>query len=552
MNTLYFRFVFIILLFSTATLWSQDNKPIRIENSDFLDISEKEVPGAIVLTGNVIIVHEGVRMTCNKAYHFTKSNFVKIFGNVNMVQGDTLFMNSKYAEYNGNTKFAYATGDVVMRDPKMTLATDTINFDRNSQQAYYNSKGTIQDPENTLVSNSGKYYLNEKKFQFLDAVTVTNPRQTIKTNHLDYYTNSGHAYVFGPSTITSASNTIYTTKGFYDTKKDEGKLQKGSKITYKDRLIEGDDIYYDRKLDFARAKNNVKVTDTINHFVIKGHYAEVYKQKDSMFITKKAVAITLFEKDSVYFHAKKLLVTGKPENRIIRGSNNARFFKKDMSGKCDSIHYNQKVGLTQMIGKPILWNGKNQMTGDVMHLISDAKTEKIDSLKVLNNAFIISKDTIGDGFNQVKGQNLFGKFKDNKLHEVDVVKNTEVIFYMRNEKNELIGINKNVSSKINMILEGNTIETITFFTNVDGIIYPEEELPENARKLKGFIWRGDEQILTKEAIFPKEELELDAKAQKESAVKSKDIGIPMEPSKETLEYDKPKVEKKDVVKKKKK
>jgi lipopolysaccharide export system protein LptA len=539
------------MLFSKATLWSQDSKQILIQNSDFVDISEKEIPGAILFTGNVIIVHEGVRMTCNKAYHFTKSNFVKVFGNVQMVQGDTLFMNSKYAEYNGNTKFAYATGDVVMRDPKMTLATDTINFDRNSQQAYYNSKGTIQDPENTLVSNSGKYYLNEKKFQFLDAVTVTNPRQTIKTNHLDYYTNSGHAYVFGPSTITSASNTIYTTKGFYDTKKDEGKLQKGSKITYKDRLIEGDDIYYDRKLDFARAKNNVKVTDTINHFVIKGHYAEVYKQKDSMFITKKAVAITLFEKDSVYFHAKKLLVTGKPENRIIRGSNNARFFKKDMSGKCDSIHYNQKVGLTQMIGKPILWNGKNQMTGDVMHLISDAKTEKIDSLKVLNNAFIISKDTIGDGFNQVKGQNLFGKFKDNKLHEVDVVKNTEVIFYMRNEKNELIGINKNVSSKINMILEGNTIETITFFTNVDGIIYPEEELPENARKLKGFIWRGDEQILTKEAIFPKEELELDAKAQKESVVKSKDIGIPMKPSKETLEYDKPKVEKKDVVKKKK-
>jgi lipopolysaccharide export system protein LptA len=549
LNKIYFRFVLILMLFSKATLWSQDsNKPIHIENSDFLDISEKEVPGAIVLTGNVIIVHEGVRMTCNKAYHFTKSNFVKVFGNVQMVQGDTLFMNSKYAEYNGNTKFAYATGDVVMRDPKMTLATDTINFDRNSQQAYYNSKGTIHDPENTLVSNSGRYYLNQKKFQFLDAVTVTNPRQTIKTNHLDYYTNSGHAYVFGPSTITSATNTIYTTKGFYDTKKDEGKLQKGSKITYKDRLIEGDDIYYDRKLDFARAKNNVKVTDTINHFVVKGNYAEVYKQKDSMFITKKAVAITLFEKDSVYFHAKKLLVTGKPENRIIRGSNNARFFKKDMSGKCDSIHYDQKVGLTQMIGKPILWNGKNQMTGDIMHLISDAKTEKIDSLKVLNNAFIISKDTIGEGFNQVKGQKLFGKFKDNKLHEVDVIKNTEVIFYMRNEKNELIGINKNVSSKINMILEGNNIETITFFTNVDGIIYPEEELPENARKLKGFIWRGDEQIMTKEDLFPKEELELDAKAQKESKAKSKDIDIPMEPSKETLEYDKPKT----IVKKKKK
>ncbi len=557
LNKIYIFFLLSLLLFSQNSVWSQEIKPtvlpqngkqVVIEHSDFLDISEKDVPGAIVFTGNVIIVHEGIRMTCNKAYHFSKSNFVKAFGNVQMIQGDTLFMNSKYAEYNGNSKFAFATGDVLMRDPKMTLATDTINFDRNSQEAYYNTSGTIRDPENTLTSKSGKYFLSQKKFQFQTAVTVVNPRQTIKTNHLDYYTNSGHAYVFGPSTITSATNTIYTEKGFYDTKKDEGKLLKKSKITYKDRLIEGDDIFYDRKKDFARAINNVKVTDTINDFVVKGHYAEVYKQKDSMFITKKAVAITLFEKDSVYFHAKKLLITGIPTNRIIRGSNNARFFKKDMSGKCDSIHSNQKTGLTQMIGKPIFWNGKNQMTGDLMHLIADTKTEKVDSLKVLNNAFIISKDTIGEGFNQVKGQNLYGKFRENKLHEVDVVKNTEVIFYMRNEKNELIGINKNVSSSINMILEGNTIDTITFFTNVDGDIYPETELPENARKLRGFIWRGDEQILTKEDIFPPDELELDKKAQKEVEKKAQEPDEPMEASKETLEYGKQKVKKKNFKK----
>lgn len=516
---------------------SQENKQVIIEGADFFDISEKEVPGAIIMTGNVRIIHEGARITCNKAYRFTKTNFVKAFGNVQIIQGDTLFMNSKYAEYNGNTKFAYATGDVVMRDPKMTLATDTINFDRNSQEAYYNSKGTITDPENTLVSKSGRYYINQKKFQFLTAVTVTNPRQTIKTNHLDYYTNSGHAYVFGPSTITSSTNVIYTEKGFYDTKKDEGKLLKGSKITYKDRLIEGDDIYYDRKQDFARAINNVKVTDTINNFIIKGHYAEVYKQKDSMFVTKKALAMTVFEKDTVFFHAKRLLITGKPENRIIRGFNNARFFKKDMNGKCDSIHSNQKSGLTKMMGRPIVWNGDKQMTGDVMHLISDTELEKIDSLKILNNAFIISKDTIGEGYNQVKGQNLYGKFKDNKLYEADIIKNSEVIFYMRNDKQELIGINKSASSSINIILDKNTIETMTFFKQVDGIMYPEKEFPENVRKLKGFIWRGDERIKSKEDIFPPEEVLLDEKAKKEVDKKSKLPDVPMEASKETLEYD---------------
>ncbi|WP_309597676.1 hypothetical protein [Flavobacterium oreochromis] len=192
-----------------------------------------------------------------------------------------------------------------------------------------------------------------------------------------------------------------------------------------------------------------------------------------------------------------------------------------MSGKCDSIHFNEKKGLTQMIGKPIFWNGKRQLTGDLIHIISDTIAKKVDSLKVFNNAFIISKDTIGNGFNQVKGVNLYGKFINNKLKEVDLIKNTEVIYYMRNDKQELIGINKTVSSKINMLMgEGNTIESVTFFTNPDGEIYPEDELPENARKLKGFVWREEEQILKLEDIFPKEELELDSKAKAEVQKKS--------------------------------
>ena len=82
-------------------------------------------------------------MFCNKAYYFQKENYVKAFGDVHMIQGDTLFMNSKYAEYSGNVKQAYATGNVVMRSPEMTLTTDTLNFDRNTQQASYNTYGTI-------------------------------------------------------------------------------------------------------------------------------------------------------------------------------------------------------------------------------------------------------------------------------------------------------------------------------------------------------------------------------------------------------------------------
>ncbi|MDR7210176.1 OstA-like protein [Flavobacterium piscis] len=527
-----------LFLLNAQVIFAQAPKKIIVENSDFVDINETVAPGATLLTGNVKVNHDGVVLTCNKAYFFQKENYLKAFGNVQLVQGDTLFLNSRYAEYNGNVKKAFATGDAVMSSPDATLATDTINFDRNVQEVFYNTKGTIVNKDNTLVSNSGRYYVAQKKFQFLTAVTITNPKYVIKSNHLDYYSNSGHSYLFGPSTITSKANYIYTEKGFYDTKKNLAHFLRKSYIKYDDRLIEGDSLYYNRNTEFASATRNVKITDSVNRGVVKGHYAEVFKLKDSMYVTKRAVAVNFVDNDSVYIHGKKLMVTGKEGDRVIRAFHNVRFFKTDMSGKCDSLHSNTKIALTKLIGNPILWNGDSQITGDLMHLIGDNTTRKIDSLKVLNNTFLVSRDTLGTGFNQVKGINLFGKFKEGKLHDVDVIKNTEVIYYMRNDANELIGINKNVSSKINMILENNAVETITFFNNVDGDIYPEIDLPENARKLKGLVWRGDERIKSKDDIFSAEDNELNDKLVKQGKEEKAKENVPMKVRKETLNYDK--------------
>jgi len=537
-----------LLLLCVQSIFAQAPKKIIVENADYSDVNQELMPDALLLTGNVKVNHDGVVLTCNKAYFFQKENYLKAFGNVQLVQGDTLFLNSKYAEYNGNFKKAFATGDAVMSSPDATLQTDTINFDRNVQEVFYKSKGTIVNKDNTLVSNSGRYYVAQKKFQFLTAVTITNPKYVIKSNHLDYYSNSGHSYLFGPSTITSKNNYIYTEKGFYDTKKNLAHFVRNSYIKYDDRRIEGDSLFYNRNIEFASATRNVKITDSINKGVVKGHYAELYKLKDSMFVTKRAVAINLVENDSVYIHGKKLMVTGKEGERVLRAYNNVRFFKIDMSGKCDSIHSNSKTALTKLIGNPILWNGENQITGDIMHLIGDNTTKKLDSLKVLNNTFLVSRDTLSTGFNQVKGINLFGKFKEGKLHDVDVIKNTEVIYYMRNDAKELIGINKNVSSKINLILENNAVETITFFNKVDGDIYPEAELPENARKLRGLVWRGEERIKSKDDIFTDEDNEMNEKLIQEGKDDNAKENVPMKVRKETSDYGKKKPAAKNTAK----
>jgi lipopolysaccharide assembly outer membrane protein LptD (OstA) len=533
----------LLFLLSCIALFAQQPKQINVEFSEFADRNQTEIPDGALLTGKVRINHDGVLITCNKAYYFEKENYAKLFGDVQMVQGDTLYLNSQYAEYSGNEKKAYATGKPVLRTPDMTLTTDTINFDRNSQQAFYNSFGRIVNKENTLTSNSGRYYANEKKFQFLSAVTIKNPKYVIKSNHVDYYNNSGHAYLFGPSTITSEKNFIYTEKGFYDSKRNVGHFLRKSYIQYEDRLIEGDSIFYNRNNEFASATRNVKITDTVNKGIVKGHYGEIYKLKDSLMMTGRAVAINLVDKDSIYIHGKKLLVTGKKGNQVIRAFNNGRFYKSDMSGKCDSIHSSTRNGLTQLIGRPVVWNGENQLTGDLIHLIGDNKTEKIDSLKVLMNAFMISRDSLGTGYNQAKGLNMYGKFKDNQLDYIDLIKNTEAIYYVYDDST-LTGIEKKISSRINITFDQNKIDVLTSYKNVESQMYPETELPENARRLRGFNWRGDEIIRTKDEIFPPEEDEYNEKMQKESKADAKKENKPMKIRAETLNYDKKKSTKK--------
>ena len=497
---------------------AQERKQIEIEYAPYMDIVEDK-PGATILTRNnssqVHVKHKGIELWCNEAIYYGNEDFIEAYGNVRVKQGDSINMTSKYVEYSGKTQLAYASGDVVLIDPNSKLYTDVLHFDRIRQQAYYNQKGkVVRDTSGTITSTRGRYYMTSKKYQFVDNVKLVNPEYIIDTEQLDFYTESGFAFLYGPTTITSEASVIYCERGYYNTNNDTGYFVKKSKINYNDRIVEGDSLYFDRNKSFASATNNITVTDTLNNSIIKGHYAEIFREKDSVFITKRALAITEQENDSIFMHSDTLMVTGPSDNRIIRGYYNAKMFKSNLSGKADSIHMNQKTGLTQLINfydldsdaftkkkHPILWHFESQITGDSIHLISNSKNETLDSLKVFNNAFVINKDSLGEGYNQISGKRLNGLFVDNALETIDVIKNAETIYYLRNSEDELIGIDKSKSGAIKIWISENEIDELRKLNQIGGMTYPEEDFPEKERKLKGFIWRNDERPKSIEDLF---------------------------------------------------
>ena len=517
-----FKYSLIILccLFTTQSI-AQKKETLTIKYAGKGSTNKGDKKGSTTFlrdnTQQVHFVHNGINLYCDKAIWYPKEDFIEAFSNVRMVQGDTITMTAKYIEYSGKTELAFARGNVILKEPQSTLTTEKLHFDRSKQQAYYDTSGkVVRDSSGTITSRIGRYYMNIKKYQFVEDVVLVNPEYTLNTERLDFFNDSGHAYIFGPSTIVGEDNKIYCERGFYDTQEDFGHFQRNARIDYNSREVKGDSMYFDRKLNFASATNNIKVTDTINNSIVKGHYAEVWKNQDSVFVTKKALAISVQEKDSIYIHSDTLMLTGPEEHRITRAFYNVKLFKSDLAGKSDSIHVDQKTGVTQMINlarfnskdpfatrrKPILWNMGNQMSGDTIHLISNVKTEQLDSLKVFNNAFLVSKDTITEGaFNQTKGKELIGLFRDNELYNVDIIKNAEVIYYSRNSLGELIGINKSKSGSINIKLSENDIEVLTLINKVDGDLSPESLFPNNANRLRGFDWRGEERPNSVEDLF---------------------------------------------------
>ena len=444
-------------------------------------------------------------MWCDQALVYFKENFVKAFGKVLVKQGDTIEMRSNYGEYNGNTSMAFAAGAVNLKEPSSSLESDTLYFDRIKQEAYYRSGGLVRDTSSVLTSRRGRLFTETKKYEFSGQVVIENPEYTVRSPRLDFYSESGLAYLYGTSTIESPSSTIYCDRGYYNTRSNKGHFIKNSRVDYNQRILYGDSIYFDRAQGFASATNNIKLIDSANQMVVRGHHAEVFKQKDSVYITNRAVAVSVQEQDSVYIHADTLRVTGPSEQRIIKGFYDARMFKPGnsiedrTSGRCDSIVVLQELGLTKMIGRPVLWTGDQQITGDTIHLIQDLERDELDSLKVYDNAFMIQEDV--EGYNQVKGAQLVGLFTENKLDTIDVIKNSQVVYYSRDDKQELVGINNTVASSMQLYVKQNKIKGIRFINKVPGKVYPPSEFPENARILPGFIWRGDERLFFQEDLF---------------------------------------------------
>lgn len=493
--------------FNNPNPQSEPSKKIQHRHSDTFGVKPDQYEGNPVFSGNVVFEHQGSILTANQVVFYQKENFLKAIGNVVLTTADGDRITAEEMEYDGNTQRGIARRNVVLTDPKQTIKTEILYYDRIPNTAYFNTGGTIYSNDGSIMyTRAATYYLNTKMIDFIGSSNIETDKYTIVSDNIKQNQNTGTSDFFGPTTIrdkANPKNLVYTELGTYNSKTGESFLNKNSRIYYNDKILSGDKLYYNRNTGFGKGNGNVTLDDPQQKRYIKGGYGEIYEKKDSAMVTEKPYAVKILSKDSVYFAADKFLSYQKPDsadNRkkksFLRAFRKVRIFKTDMQGRADSLSFNETDGEMHLMRKPILWMGVKQVTGDEIRVYSDPEKEITDSIRIIGNAFAISKaDSLSmkDEFNQIKSKNMIVYLKDNVIDIAKAVGNAQAITYAddTNEKTKQvtrIGVALSTCGEIVARFLERRLEVVDCNIGANTDTYPMSKISKEERFFKDFNW----------------------------------------------------------------
>ena len=476
---------------------TQDSR-IYLVHADVLHYDQRLNADATILNGKVHFTHQGARLYCDSAYFYETSNSFELY------QGDTLSLFSDYAYYDGNDQIARARHNVILKNRKTTLYTDSLDFDRIYDNAYFFEGGKMIDGNTTLTSDWGEYNTKTKMSVFNYDVKMKSPRFFLTTDTLYYDNQNSMAHIVGPSDITSGESHIYSELGYYDTKLERARLLNRSIMSNGGKMLVGDSVYYDSNMGFSQAFYDVVFVDSVNRNKLTGNYGEYYDNTGYALCTDSAVAIDFSQGDSLFMHADTFkVVTFNIETdsvyRKIHAFHHVRAFRRDVQAVCDSLVYNSQDSCMTLYHDPILWNNGQQLVGDLVNVY--LRDSVIDHIHLIGNCFSIQQlksDTAC--YNQVSSKEMFSYFVDGKIREARAKDNVLIGYFFEEGDTLPIIYNYQETSELRMFLKDQKLQSV-WTPKTSGTMYPLNQIPADRRRLPGFMWYDYVRPLNRYDIF---------------------------------------------------
>ncbi|MCM1152569.1 MAG: hypothetical protein NC328_02800 [Muribaculum sp.] len=495
----------------------QPNK-VFLEQADSLfrkanDFSERQI-----VMGNVVFRQGGMWLYCDSAYYFAEQNSMDAFGHVKMTQGDTLFVYADKVYYDGiNRKARLRCGPsqnkVILKNRRVTLTTDSLDYDLLSDEGWYDCGGKLEDDLNTLTSRLGRYNTRSKDAEFYLDVLLVNRKDGYRlfSDTLYYNTASHLARIVSPTKILGENDTILTSSGTYNTVTGNADLSSRSTIVHRDSAgnvttLVGDSIIYDKLTRTSRAyafgpyshKRSLPMvlTDTARHAVLIGGFGEYNDMTRAAYATGYPLLKEYSTGDTIFLRADTIRtytvqtppdsVSGETrEYHLAKAYPRARFFKQDIQGLADSITFVELDSMTYLDRGPIVWSDQRQVSGNRIELHMNDST--VDWARLPDKGMLMEL-VEDDFFNQLSGRVLYATFEDSRLKHLDVEGNVQTIFLPQENDSTYNKLVSAESSNLALDMVGNEIGKIKMWPEVTGNFIPIFKVKRADKMLPGAKW----------------------------------------------------------------
>ncbi|HEY5510202.1 MAG TPA: OstA-like protein [Prolixibacteraceae bacterium] len=481
------------------------------------------------INGNVKLVNKSITLTTDRLVFDMKTN-ISNYDNWGKIVDTANVLVSKIGRYYSNEDLCLFKDSVKVTNKDFVLKADTLKYHTKTERVFLvgptHIVGTTK--QGTLYSEKGWYDTRKNIAELYKSSRIMGKEQTLQGDTIFYSKKEGTGKARSRVLLSDTTNHIAISgrTGIYNEK---------TKIAFvTDSAIF---MQYSKKDTlFLHADTLKSIPDLSKREVVKNKVSPALVAKktatsknDSLIsvsdtgkIQAKIPALIHRENplyaDSLQTAPDTTKDKGENDNKLFMAYHRVRFYKKDLSGLCDSLSYQTKDSVMRLYKDPILWSDVHQMSAEKIEYRPHKPGPDIARLE--NNGFIISRED-SVKYNQITGKTMIGNIINNELKSIEVNGNAVTLYYIKN-KNVYSGMNKLESSKIDVFLLKGKIDVIDFYPKPEGKTIPIKELTPDDVLLKGFEWRESEKPKNRFDLYPLEEKrKKNAGLEKKPASKSK-------------------------------
>lgn len=483
-----------------------------------------------ILAGGVRLRQGNTFFSCDSCVMNESANLFEAFGNVHINDGDTTQVRSNYLRYLTNTRLAYLTGNVRLTDGHATLTTNSLEYDVANNIGTYKNGGRVVNKKSVLTSREGIYYSDLKDVYFKNKVELKDPAYYLKTDSLLYNTESQIArFIAETYIIDSTKRTIRTREGFYDVANRNAVFTSRTEIRDGKVYASGNEIASDDAQGIVQFRGQAVLIDTAQGVSVLADEIFIDRNKDAFLATVKPLMIIKQEEDSIYVTADTLFsarltdlygtrdslrkdtVKGKvvvntkaaaqnkdSTNRYFEAFRNVRVYSDSVQAVSDSLFYSFRDSTFQLYQEPVVWNNKNQMTGDTIFLYT--KNKKADRVKMIENSFLVAEIEPGV-YNQIKSTRMDGFFKEGSIDSVRARGAAESIYFIQDDDSAYTNVNQTTSDIIDIYFANGELNKVVLRSSVKGTLTPISQKSPSEARLQNFRWLDNRRPKTKYELF---------------------------------------------------